>query len=95
MSAMIYPQYQKPQKSVVLCGCCIHCKQNKAVLCLAVLTVPVLVGGRDDRPALPARRSATRSAWQVPLLCARILVVSSKPQQIARREFGVCFMYAY
>ena len=28
----------------------------------------------------------------VPLLCARILVVSSKPLQIAQRDFGVCFM---
>ena len=28
-------------------------------------------------------------------ICARIVVVSSKPLQIAQREFGVCFMGVY
>ena len=39
--------------------------------------------------------SAARSAWQVPLLCARILVVSSKPLQNAQREFGWRFICVY
>ena len=34
--------------------------------------------------------SAARLTWQVPILCARISVVSSKPSKIAQREFGVC-----
>ena len=33
--------------------------------------------------------------WQVPLLCASILVVSSKPLQIAQREWGVCLMCVF
>ena len=36
--------------------------------------------------------SAARSARQVPLLCARILVASSQPLQIAQRDFGERFM---
>jgi hypothetical protein len=44
---------------------------------------------------LGSRRSAARSAWQVPLLCARILVVSSKPLQIEQREFGGRFICVY
>jgi hypothetical protein len=39
-------------------------------------------------------RSAARSPWQVPLLCARILDVSSKPVQIVQRGFGVRFICA-
>ena len=39
--------------------------------------------------------SAARSAGQVPLLCTRIVVVSSNPLQILQREFGVSFIGVY
>ena len=40
-------------------------------------------------------RDQLQAAGQVPLLCTLILVVSSKPLQIAQREFGMRFMCVY
>ena len=52
-------------------------------------------GDSDSASATFDFRSAARSSGKVPLLCAGIVVVSSKPLQITQLEFGVCLMGVY
>ena len=102
LDSLVDGRHRKPKISVLLQISTIKWKELKLSGWLYKLLSKVVLAAGLTQTASFFRNAAVdngnyigspaRSARQVPLLREDILVVSSKPHQIAQRDFGVCFM---